>query len=391
MKVSGIVCEYNPMHNGHLYQIEQTRKNGATHIVGVMSGNFVQRGDLAITDKFSRAETAIKNGIDLVVEIPVSYCLASAEFYAKGAVWLMEKMGCIDEISFGSECGDTGILEECAEQIIECNQQEINELMEKGLSYPVAVCEILERKNPKFKSIISSPNNLLAIEYLKALKKFRSLIKPFTVRRYAVSHDSSETESNFASASAIRQRIAETADYTQFIPQATKAMLENAIEQGTTADIKRLETAILYKMRTLDLGELRATRDVGQGLEYRIMSAIGADSYNELLARIKTKRYPLSRIRRIILQLLIGIKKSDTEELPPYIRVLAFNRKGTEILAKLKKNNAIYGTSLIRLSEISEIAKRFAELEARAGDIYTLAYEKRAEKGFELTRKITLQ
>lgn len=379
------------MHNGHLYQIEQTRKNGATHIVGVMSGNFVQRGDLAITDKFSRAETAVKNGIDLVIEIPVSYCLASAEFYAKGAVWLMERMGCVNEISFGSECGDTETLEECAKQIAECNQTEINELMEKGLSYPKAICEILERKSPQLKNIVSSPNNLLAIEYLKALKKFNSSIKPFTVRRYAVSHDSIQTENNFASASLIRQRIAETSDYTKFIPQTTRTMIENAIEQGTTANIERLETAILYKMRTLDLEELKATRDIGQGLEYRIMSAIGAGSYNELLARIKTKRYPLSRIRRVILELLIGVRKSDTETLPPYIRVLAFNKKGTEILAELKKNGAVYGTSLLKLGEISETARRFAELETRAGDIYTLAYEKRAEKGFELTRKITLQ
>lgn len=183
MKISGIICEYNPFHNGHLYHIRETRKNGATHIVAVMSGNFVQRGDTAIMDKLDRARLAVRSGADLVIELPVQYCLSSAENFASGAVFLLDSLGVVEELSFGSECGDTKKLEKALETIeitAMVHHDDILQIMEKGYTYPRALNSVINGIEPEIAEIISSPNNLLAIEYMRALKKYASIMKPFT-------------------------------------------------------------------------------------------------------------------------------------------------------------------------------------------------------------------
>lgn len=382
MKVSGIICEYNPFHNGHLYHIRETRKNGATHIVAVMSGNFVQRGDTAIMDKLERARLAVRSGADLVIELPVQYCLSSAEKFAEGAVWLLNSLGAVDELSFGSECGDTDKLAaalKTVEEVAVSRADEIRTIMEKGYTYPRALSSVINGIDESVADIIEEPNNLLAIEYMRALRKFSSPIKPFTVKRSSVQHDSMTPEKGFASASLIREKISVAhgadliRDYTT--PLWAEAV-EKAVRSGETADISRLERILLYKLRTSSVKEISRISDVGQGLENRIYAAKMAGSLEELLFTVKTKRYTMARIRRIMLCLLIGITKSDMTHMPVYGRILAINERGREILAAAKgKARLPFATSISKLSQQNSIARRFAELEIRASDIYGLALE----------------
>lgn len=372
MKVSGIVCEYNPFHNGHEHHIIQTRANGATHIVAVMSGNFVQRGDTAILDKFTRAGLAVRSGVDLVIELPVAYCLSSAEKFAWGAVYLLDSLGAVDEISFGSECGDVEKLIHAMKMVDSlADSDEVRELLEKGFTYPRALCGILETADAEAAEIISNPNNLLGVEYLRALKSLNSDIKPFTVQRKGASHDSPKADGGYVSASYIRQRLFSGEDIGGMMP----TIWENALKCGNTASLDRLEQAVLYRIRTASDEDIASISD-SNGLVERIYGN-SAVSLNELLDSIKSKRYTMARIKRVILSLLLGITRADTMIPPPYARVLAFNERGREILAAAKKKKKLpVGTSLAKLGRLSCSAQRFAELESQATDIYGLAAKK---------------
>lgn len=383
MKITGIISEYNPLHNGHLYHIEKTRENGATHIAAVMSGNYVQRGETAVMDKFKRAQLAVKNGIDLVIEIPVVYSLAAAEFYAKGAVYLLDALGCVDELSFGSEVGSIEEIEQASEFAWECQQSpELEELLKNGMSYPNAINNMILSKHGRklgnrISDILASSNNILAVEYLKAIRYFGSDIKPFTIHRKSVAHDSMKVLGNTASAAYIRKCIEEKTDFFGLVPDVVYNACQNALASGEKADIKNLERILIYKLRTISAEELREVPDVGQGLENRILECAPIENIEDILKNIKTKRYTMARIKRILFNMLIGIKKSDLEILPPYIRVLAVNERGRDILSKAKETSKIpLATSLAKLAKSSDNAKRFAEIEASASDIYALSQEK---------------
>lgn len=379
MKVSGIICEYNPFHNGHLYHIRRTRENGATHIVAVMSGNFVQRGDTAVIDKLERARLAVRSGADMVIELPVQYSISSAENFATGAVYLLDALGAVDELSFGSECGDTSQLLKAMATVDKTaisHTEEIRSIMEKGYTYPRALNSVVNGIDPEAAAIISEPNNLLAVEYLRALKRLDSRIKPFTVKRLSADHDSTTAENGFTSASNLREMIQNGRNIGEFTTPEWASAISSAVSKGELAALSRLERVILYKLRSTDADEISQIYDIGQGLEHRIYGARMAGSLDELLFTIKTKRYTMARIRRIILALLIGITKDDMRELPPYGRILAFNERGTEILARAKERARIpYGSSIAKLSQTGGAAERFAELEIRASDIYGLALE----------------
>ncbi|MBQ6169297.1 MAG: nucleotidyltransferase family protein [Ruminococcus sp.] len=379
MKVSGIICEYNPFHNGHLYHIRKTRENGSTHIAAVMSGNFVQRGDTAIMDKLERARLAVRSGADLVIELPVQYSLASAENFASGAVHLLDSLGAVDELSFGSECGDTRKLLKAMETVdlaALTHADEIKSIMEKGYTYPRALNSVVNGYDPEAAAVIAEPNNTLAVEYLRALKRSGSAMEPFTVMREKAAHDGTEASDGFASASMLREMIENGESIDSFTTDEWAAAVRNAVKNGETASMSRLERVILYKLRTCSVEEIAQICDVGQGLEHRIYGARMAGSLDELLFTVKTKRYTMARIRRIMLALLIGITKTDMEQLPPYGRILAFNERGREILARAKGSAVIpFGSSIAKLSQLGDTAERFAELEIRASDIYGLALD----------------
>ena len=391
MKVSGIVCEYNPFHNGHRYHIQKTRENGATHIVAVMSGNFVQRGDVAVIDKFERAKAAVRSGVDLVIELPVAYSLSSSEGFARGAMYILNSMGCIDELSFGSECGDINKLLTAVQASISCSQsQELKALLDSGSSYPSAMHLLAEKKYGKqVGDIFDSPNNLLAIEYIKAISYLNSKITPFTIARKHAGHDQPEVICNFASASFIRQNVKEQNAYSDLMPETMYETLLQSVNSGKTASLANLEKAIMYRMRTMTPAQLRDVPDVGQGLEYRIFEARTASTVQQMMEQIKTKRYTMSRIRRIFLNSLLGITKDDLTTPPVYARILAINERGTDILSVAKGKSRIpLSTSLARLSEINAVTKRTAELESLSTDIYNLALANPGPVGTDYRAKI---
>ena len=384
MKICGIVAEYNPFHNGHKYHIEKTKElYGATHIAVVMSGNFTQRGDAAIFDKYRRAETALKNGADLVIELPVAYALASAEQFASGAVSLLNALGCVEMISFGSECGDVSLLEETAGAVMFAQQHDdFFMYMRSGDSYPVALQKTIEKYYEEdIIDALTAPNNTLAVEYLKALSEYGSSIKPVTIKRVGTQHDSGKTSGYYASAAQIRRSILAGEDISAFVPE----LPDNY--ETEYADIRELETAILAKLRTMSPEELEKAPNVLNGLENRIYKAARVSTnLAELYMLIKTKRYTMSRIRRIIMAEFIGIKKSDLRTPPPYVRVLGMNGTGKEILSAAECKLPV-DTSLKALAEMSAKAAHSAALEARAGDLYALAFRKNRVCGLDYTAK----
>ncbi|NMA79316.1 MAG: nucleotidyltransferase [Clostridiales bacterium] len=384
MTISGIICEYNPFHNGHMYQIEQTRRAGATHIVAVMSGNFVQRGDCAIMSKWQRAKSAIENGVDVVVELPCPYAISSAESFALGAVSILDSMGCIDMLSFGSESGDIDMLKEVA-SIADgiAHSSELVSLMEDGLTYPAAMGELMREINSEYADIISSPNNVLGIEYLRALSAVGSTIRPLTIGRAGVEHDSMNISDQFASASMIRKMLHRGSDVSALMPHPP-------IDVDDFVKLKNLENAILYKMRSMTANEIVNIPDVAHGLENRIYNAArNARSIDELFDLIKTKRYTAARIRRIIICCLLNINKNDLNVLPPYVRIIGISKFGGEVLRRARLNCKLpISSSLARLAEHGGSAKKFADIETFSSDIFALAYKNYLPCGSDYTHKM---
>lgn len=377
MKISGIICEYNPFHNGHLYHLNETRKNGATHIVAVMSGNFVQRGDVAVINKFERAKAAVRCGVDLVIELPVAYCLSSAETYAKGAMYILKGLGCVDELSFGSECGDLSLLTAAVKASYACARMpELEDLMKLGNSYPKAL-QILVRQNygDGIGRLFGQPNNTLAIEYLKAMIAVKLKIQPFTVKRNEL-HDAMMPTGKIASASLIRQLMeSQTDDYDDLVPEDSSEAISACAAAGMVARFEHLERILLYKLRTASADEISGLPEVGQGLENKILSARNETSLESMLLAMKSKRYTMARIRRILLDLLIGIQPKDTDAPPPYGRILALSERGRDILSAAKQAGTTlpYATSLAKLAELGGACKECSDLEARATAVYSLA------------------
>lgn len=379
MKTAAVICEYNPFHYGHKYQLDKTREMGATHIVAVMSGNFTQRGDAAIFDKYARARAALQNGADLVLELPTRFSLSAAEGFARGAVSIIEALGCVEMLSFGSESGDITALKEAAgasEYAI--HTDEFHELMRKGESFPSALAKTVKSYyTDDVYEVLSSPNNTLAVEYIKALDDIGSVIEPVTIQRSGADHDSDEEEQQFASASLIRKKILSGEDYSEFAP----------VMNEPSADIHRLETAILAKLRTMRPTDFESVYDAAQGLGERLYKAARkACSLDELYFLAKTKRYTLARIRRAVLCSFLDIDKKMLNEPIAYIRILGMNPRGREILSAAQCGLPI-DTSLKNLMKQSREAHRQGAHEERWGDIYSLAFEKPRPCGYEFTAK----
>lgn len=381
MKTAAIICEYNPFHNGHKYHIEQTKKQyGATHIVCVMSGNFTQRGDVALCDKYERARAALKSGADLVLELPVAFSLASAEYFARGAVHIINSLGCVDMLSFGSETGNSDILKEAAGAVhFALDSEDFTDYMKRGLSYPAALKKVVEEYyTSDVVDILTGPNNILGVEYIRALDMAGGTIEPVTVKRYGAAHDSEEI-SRTVSASKLRKMIRNGEDvtcYTDFSDYENYAVIE------------RLETAILAKLRTMTKSDFEKLPNGGGGIENRMVKAARtATTLPQLMLMIKSKNFTMSRIRRLILCAFLGITKNDLKNMPSYIRILGMNDKGKEILSAAKECPLPIDTSLSALSKTSDIAGKQARLEERAGNMYALALEKRKPCGTDFTAK----
>lgn len=372
MKTMAVICEYNPFHNGHKYQLEEHKKElGVDAVICLMSGSFVQRGAPAIYDKWTRATDAIKNGADLVLELPVVYSAQSAQRFSQGAVNLLDCLGVVDFLSFGSECGDIEELTKCAELI---NSHKFHELLEQelksGLSFPAARGKVLEKNYPEVDAtLILSPNNILALEYINALKQIKSTIVPKTIKRNL----------QFASAATIREKMSSNEDVSELTPTQTRKPYNSAV----------FDSLVLYNFRKESPIALQQICDMTEGLENKFKKASQTSTTcNELADAVKSKRYTRTRIDRIIVNSLLGTRDEDTKISPQYARVLAFNSIGQEILSRMKKTSSVpVITKVADANPTSSDFKLMLEKDILATDIYSVLTGSEAGLDFKISPK----
>lgn len=402
LKILGIVAEYNPFHNGHLYHVKKSKVlSGTNAVVAVISGNFTQRGETSIINKWEKAKMALNNGIDLVIELPTIYSISSAENFANGAIKILNNMGLVNTLSFGIEAESILQINEVADVLYnETDEYKaiLRKELDKGISYPEARQNAVVNylKNDKYKEVLSASNNILGIEYLKVLKQLNSIINPVAVTRKKVSYNDDEIIENFASSTAIRnilknQNISEIA---KVVPQNTFDILNKNIKNGTVAkDISAFSKEIFYKLRTMSKLEISMLPEVSEGLENLIKeSAQKTNNLDELINLVKSKRYTQTRIQRILLYALLGITKLDMEmskSINPYMRILGFNKKGEEILSQVNKDATII-TSVKKFEKEnkSKEYERLLEIDKMATDIYTLCYNNNSKAGLDYTHPL---
>ncbi len=395
MKTTGIVAEYNPFHNGHKALVDRCRENGSTHIVAAMSGNFVQRGSVAIMDKRARAAAAIKGGVDLVVELPVPFAVATAEVFARGGVSVLDSLGCVDALSFGAECDDLELLKKAAEAVVDPKVDElIKTELSGGISYPTARAYAVRTVyGPEISDILEEPNNILAVEYLKELNRRESGMAVEPMKRVGTGHDRMTATDEFASASMLRILLERGDEHAfDFMPSTTEVEFKRMAAVGRApVKVEESERAILSRLRMLTADEIRKAPDVSEGLENRIYNAIqSATSLEELYDIVKTKRYTHSRIRRIVTALYLGIRPEDREEVP-YIRVLGFNDRGLEILKAAKETATLpVITKPSAIAGLDEKARHTFDLECRATNLYNLATPRILPCGTEYSDEIVM-
>ena len=386
MAVYAIVCEYNPFHNGHKYQIDQIKNGGENTVVAIMSPNVVQRGDFAVFDKWTRCAAALKCGADLVLEIPSIYAVSTAEKFAHAAVSIAENLGCVDYLCFGSESADIDTIKNAAQILVSGEADDkIKELLKSGVTYAAARNEAVLSLCPKSAEVLSNPNDILAVEYVKALLKLNSNIKPVAIKREGVGHNDTSANKQFASASFIRENFsAET--LSEFCPSAAFEIFKENYQSGNySSGAGALETALLLKLRTQTAEQIEELPDVSEGLHNRIhKAAMECSSLEELCQKIKTKRYTMARIRRILMYALLDFQKQDMEREIPYIRVLGFNDKGRELLS-FKKNKIPVVTALSAAREISPF---FARCEEKTTAVFNLSLKNQDNAKNEYTSQI---
>lgn len=378
MKIAGIVAEYNPFHTGHLIHIERTRQavGEEAGIVCVMSGNFVQRGEPAVFEKHARALAAVLSGADLVLELPVPYVLSSAEGFAFGAVSLLDSLKCVDYISFGSEAGSVSELRKTAELLLEpALDAVLKEELGRGVSYAAARHSAAERLSELKLDILKTPNNILGIEYIKAIIRLKSTLEPITFKRAGAGHDEKSASNGIASASMLRERLRDGLDINGYVPETAALVFHEETACGRApVFMDSLETAILYRLRSMSKEEYEALPDASEGLGFRLMKHARKEaSLTAVIDRVKTKRYAYSRIRRMVMCAFLGIQSNTRPKKPPYARVLACNIKGRDILRQIQKSIPVITKPAGAKKLPAEAAQLFG-LEAAVTDKYVLAY-----------------
>ena len=380
MNVTAIISEYNPLHKGHLYHIETARKEtGADFCIAIMSGNFVQRGTPAILDKYARAEAALKSGVDLVLELPAMYATASAEYFALGGVALANKLGCVTHLSFGSEYGQADKFMEAANLLI--NEPEemkipLKEALKEGLSYPAARAYAVKVSHPELADILETPNNILGVEYCKALLKLKSKIIPHTLKRQGQDYHSETADEGFASATGIRKLIGnnnpeqETILKAQLPPATYDCLSPYFGHRPLTED--DLSMLLRYKLITENRSHLTEYFGVNKELSNRIYKHLSDfETFSSFAELLKTKNITRTAINRALLHILLDIKAADVQEVTKrgcvdYIRVLGFRKEAAGLL---KEFSDITETPLITNLSAAPV---LCEIDIRADQIYQM-------------------
>lgn len=371
-----VICEFNPFHNGHRFLLSEARRLTGGGVIAVMSGDFTQRGELAVCSKFDRARAALNNGADLVAELPAAFAVSSAERFARGGVGTARLFGCVDHLAFGCEDDDLGLLKKAA---FARDDTEVNKLiageMSSGSYYPRALdFAVRQVFGDETADILSKPNNILACEYIRALSG--SGIEPLPVKRRGAAHDSDRADGEFASASYIRRLLRSGEDAGAFLPEAPREITYP----------ENLNAVVMYRLRSMTPEELRLLPDVSEGLENRIISAARSRAtVDEVIDEVKTKRYTRARIGRIITCALLGI----TEELQNlnigHVRVLGFTPEGEKMLGSCSGEIV---TSVSKSASLGEDAAALLAADIRATDTAALGYGEIKPCGADYLTKI---
>ncbi|CAI6024615.1 nucleotidyltransferase [Cohnella sp. JJ-181] len=392
MSTVGLVVEYNPLHNGHLYHVQQSRKiTDADAAIAVMSGHFLQRGEPAIADKWARAEMALRAGCDLVLELPVAYSAQPAQWFAYGAVAALAATGVCDALCFGSESGDAAALSRVADRLAaepESMRLRLGELLKAGLPYPTAYAdaarELLAAEGQADAAFgLSQPNHTLGLHYLLALRRLGSPIKAYSIRREKSDYNqASITDAAIASATALRKLIGEAGGaldgLAPYAPAATLEILRREAAAGRAPVAwAHFARPLFHLLGSLPASELAAYAEVTEGLEHRIKGALRelrSWRVDELLDLLKTKRYTRTKLQRTLARILLGHRKEDLdgERLAggvQYIRVLGFTARGQALLKRMKKTAAV---PVVHSAADGDWP--FLAMDARATAVYAAAF-----------------
>ena len=390
MKTVGLITEYNPFHNGHAYHIEKAKMlTGADRVIVVMSGDFVQRGAPAVMPKHLRAESALLSGASLIIELPVCFATGSAEYFAQGSISLLNQLGCIDSICFGSECGDLHLLKEIAQILADEPieyQTALKQALKEGASFPAARQEALNIYSDKYSVILASPNNILGIEYLKALAKIHSKMEPFTIKRIGAGYHDMDIDGQFSSATAIRSDIYQLADVNSSseslplthiqtqVPSSCHELMKKNYQ--TRYPVKADDFSLLLKAKLLSetAGSLSHYLDMSPELANRILRLRNDYlSFEQFCDLLKTKELTRSRISRSFIHVLLGITNDWLTAMKapaPYARILGFRRDHADLLGILKRTSDIPLITSPARAVLADTAYQMLELDIYASDLY---------------------
>lgn len=391
MYVVGTIAEYDPFHKGHAYQLNATREKGATHIVTVLGSSFKQRGDVALLSKSARCEAAVRAGSDLVIELPVTRTLATAQKFARGGVELLAALGVVDALSFGCECGDADALTRAA-QAADAPEVKpaLDAFLARGLTFAAARQAAVEQVFGKDTArLLAAPNNILATEYIAAAEKLGAGFDCIAIPRRGADHDSFD-DAQFRSASAIRALCKQDVSAAlPHLPDYSGEILQREAAAGRTADLMRLEAAILCKLKMMENADFAALPDVSEGLENRIFDAAqSAVTLDGLYEQAKTKRYTLARIRRIVLSAFLGLDRATADAPLPYLRVLGFSEKGAELLRMARGKATLPILMKPAAAKADAASHRLMEVENRASKLFNMACQTPAINYNEYTTQI---
>lgn len=388
MGAAGIIVEYNPLHSGHLRLLEAGRAalGPDTAMVCVMSGNFVQRGDFALLRKHARARAAVESGADLVLELPLPWAVSSAEGFAAGGVQALAATGVVEHLLFGSECGDVSALERVAAALLAPSfRDRLREALPGAVSFAAARQRALTGLLPEEDAaLLESPNNILGIEYCKAILHRHAALTPLALPRLGAAHGGGAgAHAGTPMASASFLRGLPQPDWEPFVPARAAELYGRAAADGLLLDGARLETAVLALLRMQDPANFAQVRGVSEGLENRLTAAVReADSLDDLYTRLKTKRYPHARLRRLVLDAALGFPAELP--MPPYLHVLGARKAA---LPRLKQASLPAATALADLARTGPEAEKISRLHNKAVDFSSLCREKIQPMGLAFTAK----
>ena len=383
MKVLGIIAEYNPMHTGHIYHINEAKKiTNSDYVIAIMSGSFTEQGNIAMLDKFTRAKEAVNSGVDLVIELPTIYAVSDGGSFANKAIQILNDLNIVDSICFGAETDDISKLNNIANTIIVNDDKiwnDIKENLKKGISFANARNEALKNylKDDET-NLVSSPNNILGIEYLKSIITLKSNITPYCIKRETSNFNDDTITQKYTSSTSIRKYLEDGKDIQSILEYISKNILNSILNSKMLFNKDTFEI-LKYKIITMSKEKLRNIYGITEGLENKIQSEIiDSYTYEDFIFKLKSKRYELSKIKRMLIHILLDTTKENFENLKNsnsnYAHILAFNHDKKEILSYMSKNSNIPILTSINdntLAKLTQNQRKLIDYDLKASNIYS--------------------